>query len=328
MRYIASILVLAFSSYTASAESLCNQWSEPVEMGSLPEDPIEEASGLIATPFHLLNINDSGSAAKLYWTTQTGDLVKTHRLSVDRYYDTEALAVFKTPETNYIIVGDIGDNHERRGEALAGMGFVANIIQYPMVELHVFKSKSLHPDEAPEFSHTIKVKYPDGPHNAESMAVHPTTGDLFILTKESRFDKYGHRPSQLFRFTKSQWLTQRSRTLTIEKVRDLPIHEINAEKGDYGKLATGMDISPDGKFLLILTYDNALEFKWESVIAPSRNLVRNRDYSEIPTKNLTQEEAISYLEQSPRTIIYTTEVGRSIDSSSSDSPIIKQSCIR
>ena len=81
----------------------------------------------------------------------------------------------------------------------------------------------------------VTLRYPDGPHDAESMAVHPD-GTLFILTKE--------RPARLFRARLD------SPQPTLEAVTTL----------DPGNVPTDMAISDDGSRVIVLTYKEAVEF--------------------------------------------------------------------
>ena len=297
MKIYVFLSLFLFIPQFASA-GLCKQWSQPEEIGSLPVDIIDEASGLIATPDHLAHINDSGSDAQLHWTRHNGELVVTHDLADEEYFDTEALAKFSENGSHYLIVADVGDNAEKRGLIRKSIFTVfGKMFGKPPTALYIFKLTDWTPQSAPQFIQKIELAYPDRPHNAESVAVHPKTGDIYLLTKESRFEKHGHIPSTLFRIAKGQWLSENttprpsSKKLTWQKVREVPLHEINRDRGDVGKLSTGMDISADGESFVVLTYDNAIEFTAKSLLSHG-DLLRGRDYNIIPTQDLSQEEAI------------------------------------
>jgi hypothetical protein len=74
-----------------------------------------------------------------------------------------------------------------------------------------------------------------------------------------------------------------------------------------GRLPTGMDISADGKRLLVLTYQDAVEFfvDLSNPTAPD-TWKEGRDYRRIPLRILGQQEAISFTPNG-KAIIYTTE---------------------
>jgi hypothetical protein len=237
---------------------LCKQWAPAVRIGSLPP-LLNESSGIAASrafPGRLYHINDSGDTGRFYISGMDGGSVHTVRIDGFRPDDTEALSLGPCPTRaphSCLYVGDIGDNRARRQS----------------IEIIVI-------DETQSFQNAVKptkrltLRYPDGPHDAESMAVHPD-GTLFILSKEhpARLFKTGLHASQS----------------TLEFVTTL----------DTGHPPTDMAISDDGSRLIVLTYEEAVEFDMDF-----------KTHQRIPVFFLQQQESATYLPGS-RSFVYATE---------------------
>jgi hypothetical protein len=75
-----------------------------------------------------------------------------------------------------------------------------------------------------------------------------------------------------------------------------------------GRIPTGMNISADGKRVLILTYQNAIELfiNLSSPIPPVDRWKTGQHFRSIPLINLEQQEAISFAPDG-KAFIYTTE---------------------
>ena len=88
--------------------------------------------------------------------------------------DLEDIAIGPGPEkgVDYLYLGDIGDNDERRREI--------RVVRFAEPDLSGRRGRQLDVTEAEEF----RLTYPDGPHDAEAMFVDPVSGDLFVVTKE------------------------------------------------------------------------------------------------------------------------------------------------
>ena len=90
--------------------------------------------------------------------------------------DLEDIAIGPGPKTgaDYLYLGDIGDNDERRGEI--------RVVRFAEPQVSEARGGQIEVEAAEEF----RLTYPDGPHNAEALIVDPLNGDLFIVTKENR----------------------------------------------------------------------------------------------------------------------------------------------
>ena len=242
---------------TADAQ-LCKQWSEAVRIGEL-QVQLTEASGLAASrqfPGRLYHINDSGETGKFFITGMDGKDTRSVRINDFEPEDTEALSLGPCPGKDSIsclYLGDIGDNDVKRKS----------------IEIVVV-------DEVRNFSPTVKARsrlkllYPDGPHDAESMAVHPN-GDIYILTKEN--------PARLYKANPNAVLQTLTPVITLQP----------------GGRPTDMAISDDGMRLLVLTYMDAVEYSMDF-----------KQQQKIRLNFLQQQEGVAYLPGS-RSFIYSTE---------------------
>jgi len=253
----AALFLIGLLPTTVDAQ-LCAQWSEALRVGEL-QVQLTEASGLAASrqfPGRLYHINDSGETGKFFITGMDGKDTRSVRINDFEPEDTEALSLGPCPGKDSIsclYIGDIGDNDVKRKS----------------IEIVVV-------DEVRNFSQTVKPRsrlkllYPDGPHDAESMAVHPN-GDIYILTKENPASLYKANPNAVQQ--------------TLKPVTTL----------QPGGKPTDMAISDDGMRLLVLTYMDAVEYSMDF-----------KQQQKIRLNFLQQQESVAYLPGS-RSFIYSTE---------------------
>ncbi|MEU9762446.1 WD40 repeat domain-containing protein [Streptomyces sp. NPDC001834] len=148
------------------------------------EDPrITESSGLAASRAHpgvYWTHNDSDDGPHVYAVdSRTGKTVATITMSgVGRPRDVEAVSV--GPDGN-LYVGDIGDN-------LNGGWDHVWIYRFP--EPKELKDATV---RATQFD----VKYADGPRDAEALMVHPTTGRVYIASKNENGGGLYEGPARL-----------------------------------------------------------------------------------------------------------------------------------
>ena len=254
----AGVLLICLFPLALQAQ-LCRQWNEGVKAGEL-KAPLAEASGVAASrqfPGRLYHINDSGDAGNFYITDLSGGDIRTVRVDGFRPEDTEALGLGPctgNARVSCLYIGDIGDNDRDRKS----------------IEIILI-------NEVRDFAKTVSprarlhLRYPDGPHDSESMAVHPD-GTIFVLTKE--------RPAHLFKTTSK----------ASEQVL-MPVTTLDL--GSPGP--TDMSISDDGKRMLVLTYSDATEYTMDF-----------KQQEKIRLNFLQQQESVTYLPGS-RSFIYTTE---------------------
>jgi hypothetical protein len=203
-------------------------------------------------------------------------------------------------------LGDIGDNAKARETVT----FVA-----------VAETESFADEVAP--LRTVAARYPDGPHNAEGFAFHPD-GDLYLITKNVDLATRSSGPAGIYRLSAAALASADGRVLTFEQVGSLDLPGLVAD-AFMNQVATAMDISPDGKRVLILSYRNLIE--WDEDLAngidPGARPEFGRDYTLTPIAPLIQAEAIAYLADGDG-VIYTTELARP----ATEAPLFRQACAR
>lgn len=303
--------VMILTAPPESRAALCKRWGEGVKAGDLDRLQIDEASGVAASsrfPGRLYHINDSGSGPYFYVSDSSGR--QTRAVRIEGYdargsdFEDASVGGCFTGKTCFFIA-DIGDNGKTR-----------EFIQIMVIE------------EAEDYGKSaarlkvLSLKYPDSPHNAEGMAIHPN-GDIYIFTKEEDVDNMESYPAKLYRIKKDKWENAGVLVEELEYVGALDLSKLSGSDSPFGSVITSFDIAPDGKTFLVLTYEDAYEFDIDlslSGLKPSDRLVRDKDYKVIELKSLPQQESISYVEGG-RGFIYDSEYHFF------DVPIIKVECV-
>jgi hypothetical protein len=147
--------------------STCASYGAPTVVGEL--DTRIEASGLAASPSRsgvYYTHGDEGDPAVVY-SFDDGGLLGEHSVDADNV-DWEDLAAAPCPDYgDCLYIGDIGDNDGSRD------GIAVIVIREPTE-----RRDHRNPVE------TYHAAYPDGPHDAEALLVHPCTGELYVVTQE------------------------------------------------------------------------------------------------------------------------------------------------
>ncbi|RMB83285.1 WD40 repeat domain-containing protein [Streptomyces shenzhenensis] len=215
------------------------------------KDPrITESSGLAASRRHpgiYWTHNDSDDGPYLYAVDgATGRTVATVTLSgIGSPRDVEAISI---GPGNQIYVGDIGDN-------LDG--------SWPYVWIYRL------PEPAELTDRTIRatqyvVKYADGARNAESLAVHPKTGRVYLIDKKEDGGHLYEGPEQL----------SASGTNVFEPIAPVDLW------------ATDAAFSPDGRQLAVRGYFGGILYDWNG------SDIRRRDRLDVPLQR--QGESVTY----------------------------------
>ena len=194
---------------------------------------IPESSGLAASRLAdgvFWTHNDAGNAPRIFALNTKGEHIATCRILGAQSLDWEDIASFKMNGTSYLLIGDVGDNEKRREEHT----------------LYIVEEPRLSPAKGfqtitPRLAGAIRFSYEDGPHNCESLAIDPTTRTIF-LTEKTPAMRCG-----IYTLALPKKLGSRKATARKLAMVDVPT-------------TTGMDISPDGLRMVIVTYGAAHEF--------------------------------------------------------------------
>jgi hypothetical protein len=200
-------------------------------MGTVQSTAIVEASGLVASRQHadvLWTHNDNGDS-RLFAMSSQGRHLGTYSTGLT-VRDWEDIAIGPGPQAgiNYLYIADTGDNSQVRTS----------------VAVHRIAEPTATSTQAPvnltlTGAATITLRYPDGPHDAETLIVDPATGDLYIVTKRDA-------RSRIYRAAYPQSTTT---TTTLMYLGDLT----------WGG-AIGGDISPDGDEIIVKDFDTAFYY--------------------------------------------------------------------
>lgn len=159
---------------TASPVGACPVCSAPEVRGAILNRDVKEASGLAASAAHpgvLYTHNDSGDGPRFFAMTQSGADLGAFDVSGAEAIDWEDIALGPCAPGaagKCIYLADTGDNKRHR----------STYVIYRVAEPASLEGASR--TVTPE---VLTFVYPDGPHDAESLLVHPTTGVVTIVTK-------------------------------------------------------------------------------------------------------------------------------------------------
>ena len=263
-------------------------YSAPKVVGTIENKKITESSGLAASPCQtdvLWTHNDSGDKATIFAVDTKGRMLADFRVKAAENYDWEDIAAFKNESGEcFLYIGDIGNNKRLRG----------GVQIYRVREPKVSGSNSRFTENA----ETIKITYPDFRHDAETLMIHPKTGDIYILTKRLS------GASAVYKLTANY---SSEKVNELEKITDFTVPAVP------NGFLTGGDISPDGKRVIVCDYFQAYE-----LILPDSAKTFDEIWKEKPSKielgERKQGEAITY--SADGNSIFTT-------SEKKDSPLIQ-----
>lgn len=249
-------------------------YGAPQITGTIKSAEITESSGVVDSRCNkdvLWTHNDSGDGSFIYALNKQGAKLGTFRVGGAKNVDWEDIATYKNPAGEcFLYIGDTGNNILDRDQ------LTVYRVKEPSVTGETGSSRE-NPFET-EKAEAIKFSYPDGAHNAETLLVHPTTGDIYIVSKEES------DPASVYKFPANFNSDSPNK---LEKVSDFKVPAI-----PYG-LLTGGDISPDGGRVIICDYFAAYEI---SLPANDKNFddIWKQPIVKINLGERKQGEAVTY----------------------------------
>jgi hypothetical protein len=216
-----------------------------MQAGRIDVPALDELSGMARSahdPGRLWVHNDSGDKARLYAIGADGHYQGRLELEDADNVDWEDLASFSLDGRAYLLDADIGDNDRRRDHVSL------YVVSEPEAATH---------ESAPDWR--IDFRYPDGPRDAEAVAVDAVEGSVYVLTKRDL-------PPLLYRVplrpgNDSPVTAERMgavATLPRPAQRDI---EAAALSNDWHWQPTAMDLAADGTFVVVLTYGAVYYFR-------------------------------------------------------------------
>lgn len=216
----------------------CLTFGTPAQVGTIEATDLNGPSGMVASranPGVLYAMRDLDLGRPVVFAlTAAGKALATYSLTGVTTNDWEDISVGAGPGAgSYIYVGDIGDDAADRAQ----------------IQIYRFSEPAVSTTQAVAATaintwQVLRLTYPDGAHNAETLMVDPTTGDMLIITK----DNAGN--SGVYRATGN---TPADTPTALEKVATIQI----AATGRGAQVTAG-DISPNGDRVLLRTYTGIL----------------------------------------------------------------------
>ncbi len=206
--------------------TLANGDPPPREVVVRLTDPaIVESSGLVARDGLLVTANDSGDVGRTFVVDDQGRTVGHSTFGEST--DVEALA----PIGEDVLVGDIGDN--------AGARDTVSLLRVPVAR----DETSVDPATA------VRLVYPDGPQDAETLMVDPVSGDVLVA------DKVLFGAGTLYQVPPTAVPDRVGAAAPTNPVR---LREVGTVRG----LATDGAFFPDGRHLVVRDYSAATVYTY------------------------------------------------------------------
>ncbi len=226
------LLALAFigSEALASQTRVCETYAPPRRSGLLRHAPLDESSGIVASRTRdglYYSHNDSGSGPEVFAFTADGGLDAVSTVEGVGAFDWEDIAAGSCPGGgDCLFLGDIGDNDHVRSH----------------VEVFAI-AEPLAAGVVPTVA-TWRLRYPERARNSEALLVHPTTGRLYVITKNKRGPiKVYAGPAE----------PGEANLIEVGTLWELP-------SGSSRHKVTGADWSADGLRVVVRTYSAAWEW--------------------------------------------------------------------
>jgi hypothetical protein len=241
-------------------------FSNRSELGTIENSALNETSGIVnsrSSTDKWWAHNDSGGGNKIFLLGSNGKNWGEFTLEGINNRDWEDMATVADGGKNYILVGDIGDNNAQYNAYFIykfeepNVSNLTNATNQTIAQANIQK---------------IEFQYSDGKRDAETLITDPITKDIYIISK--REAQVG-----IYRLPYPQ---STSAVLTAEKIGTLPY-----------SLIVGGDISPDGKEVLLKTYDKVLYWRRDNSTITLASLWQSAA-QELPYTAEPQGESIAW----------------------------------
>ena len=211
----------------------------PEVTGRLENPAIREASGLARSQREagvLWVINDGGADVIVHAIDHAGIRQGEFKLKKSNNKDWEDLASFRLDDIAYLLIADIGDNLARR----------------PYRTLYIVEEPQAAENHKAKIAWRLDYSYPNGPRDAESVAVDVENQRILILSKRDI-------PPLLYALPLHPEADDRLTASLLGPVLSLPRPrredvEFAPFRKDWYWQPTGMDISQDNLAAVIMTY--------------------------------------------------------------------------
>ena len=223
-------------------DQAATNYEKPKIIGRIESGEIKESSGItmsLCQPDVIWTHNDSGDGPFIYAMSSKGKHLGTWQVRNARNFDWEDIASSKDSLGKcHIYIGETGntDKNERAEH---------KIYRFEEPAVVASDSSSTGKNALQTAAAEILVfTYPDSRHDAETLLVHPQTGNIYLLTKQR------NKPSGVY---KLKPVFDDPATAEAEKISDITVPAVP------NGLLTGGEISPDGKRVILCDYFSGYE---------------------------------------------------------------------
>lgn len=257
-------------------DGAASNYDKPRITGRIESAEIKESSGITVSkcqPDVIWTHNDSGDGPFIYAMNLTGKHLGTWQIQNAQNFDWEDMASTKDSFGKcFIYIGDIGNTKDNeRGEHKI----------YRVAEPAVGSSDSASTSKkalqtAP--AETLTFSYQDSRQDAETLLVHPQTGDMYILTKQRE------KPSGIYKLPP---VFDNPAAAKAAKIWDITVPAVP------NGLITGGEISFDGTRVILCDYFAGYEIVLPEGTANFDDIWKQKP-SAIELGDRKQGEAIGY----------------------------------
>lgn len=270
--------------------SACVVAAQPRTIAQLDSRDVDESSGVVASrqnPGIYWTHNDSGNAPMVFAFDLKGHVHGRWTVTGAQNVDWEDITIGPGPVPGrwYLYIGDIGSNDRDRRQ----------------VTVYRVEEPKINGDECRNGCKTaaasaLHLRYPDRAHNAETLMMHPKSGDLYIVSKAG-----GDDTDTIVFAARARQLTA-ARPVTLTEIATLDIPEPMFKRLAGG--ITGGDISPDGTRVVLCDYLR----KYEAVLPAGSKFddIWKRPFASVTLGLGMQVEGICYSADA-KSIIATSE---------------------
>jgi hypothetical protein len=212
----------------------CAAYGAVTTTGTLGSPALTELSGLAPSRVHpgvYYAHADSGDSARFFAFELDGTLRGEYHLApAPSAVDWEDLSIGPCDAGSCLYLGDVGDNTNQR------TSYVVYVVPEPLV---------LDVVEPADVAFTaLPFRYPDGPHNSETLFVHPQTGDVYVVIKAA-----------------SDWGVYRMPTPHTPGQEAVLVKVGSVPSPGFLAVATGGDVHPCGTRVLLRSYGQLVELR-------------------------------------------------------------------
>jgi len=205
--------------------------------GTFRDRRLDESSGVVASrhyPGLLWTMNDSGGDPVLFLTDTSGAALGVYPVRGAVNVDWESLGRGRCGKLECLMIGDTGDNSERRS--------AVTLYRMPEPDTGAAGRRAKGP-----VAESLVLQYPDHPHDVEALYVEPD-GAIVLITK----GRSGGVVS--YRVPAEAWGAGRVVKPSVLDRLPVPASRMT------GRLVTDAAIAPDGRRVVVRTYRDVYFF--------------------------------------------------------------------